>query len=69
MNKLQIEGEIIFEDRIRHTPSGLVVQRFKIEHQSLQKEANLDKQVGIKVDAVFINKQLSKEIQIGKKGC
>ena len=41
MNKLQIDGEIIFEDKIRHTPSGLVVQRFKIEHQSLQTEANL----------------------------
>ena len=63
-----IDGEIIFEDKIRHTPSGLVVQRFKIEHQSLQTEANLDKQVGIEVDAIFINKQLRKEIQIGKKG-
>ena len=68
MNKLQIDGEIIFEDQIRHTPSGLIVQRFKIKHESLQKEANLDKQVGIQVDAVFINKQLRKEIQIGKKG-
>jgi len=68
VNKLQIDGEIIFEDKIRHTPSGLVVQRFKIEHQSLQEEANLDKQVGIEVDAIFINKQLRKEIQIGKKG-
>jgi len=68
VNKLQIDGEIIFEDKIRHTPSGLVVQRFKIEHQSLQEEANLDKQVSIEVDAIFINKQLRKEIQIGKKG-
>ena len=68
MNKLQIDGEIIFEDKIRYTPSGLVVQRFKIEHQSLQEEANLDKQVSIEVDAIFINKQLRKEIQIGKKG-
>ena len=68
MNKLQIDGEIIFEEKIRHTPSGFVVQGFKIEHKSLQKEANLDKQVGIEVDAIFINKQLRKEIQIGKKG-
>ena len=68
MNKLQIDGEIIFEDKIRHTPSGLVVQRFKIEHQSLQEEANLDKQVSIELDAIFINKQVRKEIQIGKKG-
>ena len=68
MNKLQIDGEIIFEDKIRHTPSGLVVQRFKIEHHSLQEEANLDKQVRIEVDAIFINKQLRKEIQIRKKG-
>ena len=67
MNKLQIDGEIIFEDKIRHTPSGLVVQRFKIEHQSLKEEANLDKQVSIELDAIFINKQLRKEIQIGKK--
>ena len=68
MNKLQIDGEIIFEDQIRHTPSGLIVQRFKIEHKSVQKEANLDKQVGIEVDAIFINKQLRKEIKVGKKG-
>ena len=68
MNKLQIDGEIIFEEKIRYTPSGFVVQGFKIEHKSLQKEANLDKQVGIEVNAVFINKQLRKEIHIGKKG-
>ena len=68
MNKLQIDGEIIFEDQIRYTPSGLIVQRFKIKHKSLQKEADLDKQVGIEVEAIFINKQIRKEIQVGKKG-
>ena len=68
MNKLQIDGEIIFEDQIRHTPSGLIVQRFKLKHKSLQKEADLDKQVGIEVEAIFINKQIRKEIQVGKKG-
>ena len=68
MNKLQIDGEIIFEDQIRHTPSGLIVQRFKIKHKSLQKEANLDKQVGIEMEAIFINKEIRKEIQVGKKG-
>lgn len=68
MNKLQIDGEIIFEDQIRYTPSGLIVQRFKIKHKSLQKEANLDKQVGIEMEAIFINKQIRKEIQVGKKG-
>ena len=68
MNKLQIDGEIIFEDQIRHTPYGLIVQRFKIKHKSLQKEANLDKQVGIEMEAIFINKQIRKEIQVGKKG-
>jgi primosomal replication protein N len=44
------------------------VQRFKIEHQSLQEEVNLDKQVSVEVDAIFINQQLREEIQIGKKG-
>jgi primosomal replication protein N len=68
VNKFQIDGEIIFEDKIRHTPAGLTVQRFKIEHRSLQKEANLHKQVDVEVDAIFINKQLRKEIQSGKKG-
>jgi primosomal replication protein N len=68
VNKLQIDGEIIFEDQIRYTPSGLIVQRFKIKHKSLQKEANLDKQVGIEMEAIFINKQIRKEIQVGKKG-
>ncbi len=68
MNKLQIDGEIIFEDQIRYTPSGLIVQRFKIKHKSLQKEVDLDKQVGIEMEAIFINKQIRKEIQVGKKG-
>jgi len=68
VNNLQIDGEIIFEDQIRYTPSGLIVQRFKIKHKSLQKEANLDKQVGIEMEAIFINKQIRKEIQVGKKG-
>lgn len=68
MNKLQIYGEIIFEDQIRYTPSGLIVQRFKIKHKSLQKEVDLDKQVGIEMEAIFINKQIRKEIQVGKKG-
>ena len=44
------------------------MQRFKIKHKSLQKEANLDKQVGIEMEAIFINKQIRKEIQVGKKG-
>ncbi|MBT3826926.1 MAG: hypothetical protein HOF49_03735 [Nitrosomonadales bacterium] len=68
MNKLQIDGEITFEDQIRHTPSGLVVQRFKIKHKSLQEEANSKKQVGIEVEAIFINRDIRKEIQVGKKG-
>jgi primosomal replication protein N len=68
VNKLQIYGEIIFEDQIRYTPSGLIVQRFKIKHKSLQKEVDLDKQVDIEVEAIFINKQIRKEIQVGKKG-
>jgi len=28
----------------------------------------LDKQVGIEMEAIFINKQIRKEIQVGKKG-
>ena len=68
MNKLQIEGEILFEDKIRYTPSGLVVQSFKIGHKSFQQEANLKKDVSIELEAIFIDKHMRKEIQIGKKG-
>jgi len=46
----------------------LVVQRFKIKHKSLQEEANSKKQVGIEVEAIFINRDIRKEIQVGKKG-
>ncbi|MBT5166759.1 MAG: primosomal replication protein N [Nitrosomonadales bacterium] len=67
MNKLQIEGEILFEDKIRYTPSGLVVQSFKIGHKSFQKEANLKKDVSIELEAIFIDKHMRKEIQIGKQ--
>jgi len=60
VNKLQIEGEILFEDKIRYTPSGLVVQSFKIGHKSFQQEANLKKDVSIELEAIFIDKHMRK---------
>lgn len=65
MNKFQIDGEIILKNKIRYTPSGLIVQSFMIRHKSNQQEANLKKVVGIELEAVFINKEEKKEIQIG----
>jgi len=67
VNKFQIDGEIILKNKIRYTPSGLIVQSFMIRHKSNQQEANLKKVVGLELEAVFINKQEKKEIQIGNK--
>jgi len=67
VNRFQIDGEIILKNKIRYTPSGLIVQSFMIRHQSNQQEANLKKTVGIELEAIFINKQERKEIQIGNK--
>ncbi len=54
MNKFQIDGEIILKNKIRYTPSGLIVQSFMIRHKSNQQEANLKKVVGLELEAVFL---------------
>ena len=48
---------------MRHTPAGIPISRFVLEHQSLQSEADLKRQIRCQVFVIASGKQLQKTMK------
>jgi primosomal replication protein N len=51
-NRLELSGEIVAFDALRHTPAGIPLQTLVIRHVSTQSEAGMKRQVECEISAV-----------------
>ncbi len=54
MNKLKLSGSVVQCGEVRHTPAGIPVVELRIQHESLQVEANGQRQIRLVAEAVVI---------------
>lgn len=51
-NRLELSGEIVALDALRHTPAGIPLQTLVIRHASTQSEAGMRRRVECEIPAV-----------------
>ncbi len=52
MNAVELQGEVTEVEPLRHTPAGIPLLHFKLQHRSYQNEAGFSRQVECEVGAV-----------------
>lgn len=65
MNKLAISGSVVDIQALRYTPAGLPLLGFQLSHTSDLIEADLNRRVECKVNAVIIGELANTNIQLG----
>jgi primosomal replication protein N len=65
LNKLALKGVVIGLEPTRHTPAGLPVVSFVLQHASEQIEAGLKRKVECEVNAVAIGELAKQPILLG----
>lgn len=65
MNNLLLSGVVISIEPIRHTPAGIPLLNFVLQHASEQTEAGLKRKVECEVNAVAIGEIAKTNIQLG----
>lgn len=53
-NDVQLSGQVIGREALRHTPAGIPVLAFIVKHESTQLEGGASRQVGFEVDAMAV---------------
>ena len=67
MNTLVISGVVVQIEPIRHTPAGIPLLSFVLQHASEQLEAGYKRKVECEVRAVALGELTQINIQIGNK--
>jgi primosomal replication protein N len=53
-NKVLLRGRLVERDALRHTPAGIPIVNFRVEHESTQAEGGVARQVGCEMSAVAV---------------
>jgi len=56
-NRVSVSGRLIELDALRHTPGGMAVLRFRLQHDSSQKEAGGERKVSCEIAAVAFERE------------
>ena len=56
-NRVTIAGRLIELDALRHTPAGVPVLKFRLQHDSLQTEAGGERKVSCEIAAVAFERE------------
>ena len=56
-NRVTVAGRLIERDALRHTPGGVAVLKFRLQHDSLQMEAGGARKVSCEVAAVAFERE------------
>ena len=54
MNRVKISGVVLQCGDVRYTPAGIPIVELRIQHESLQIEADMQRQIKLEADAVVI---------------
>jgi primosomal replication protein N len=66
-NRVTIAGRLIELDALRHTPAGVAVLKFRLQHDSSQMEAGGERKVSCEVAAVAFERE-AKLLAVAKLG-
>lgn len=66
-NRVTISGRLIELDALRHTPAGVAVLKFRLQHDSSQTEAGGERKVSCEVAAVAFERE-AKLLAVAKLG-
>ena len=56
-NRVTVSGRLIELDALRHTPAGVSVMRFRLQHDSKQTEAGAERKVSCEIAAVAFERE------------
>ena len=56
-NRVTVSGRLIELDALRHTPAGVPVVKFRLQHDSLQTEAGGERKVSCEIAAVAFERE------------
>ena len=56
-NRVTVSGRLIELDALRHTPGGVAVMKFRIQHDSTQMEAGAARKVSCEIAAVAFERE------------
>ena len=56
-NRVVMRGRLIELDILRHTPGGVPILKFRIEHESIQTEGRASRRVSCEVAAVAFDRE------------
>lgn len=56
-NRVTVSGRLIELDALRHTPGGVPVVKFRLQHDSTQAEAGAERKVSCEIAAVAFERE------------
>jgi len=56
-NRVTVSGRLIELDVLRHTPAGVAVMQFRLQHDSTQLEAGAERKVSCEIAAVAFERE------------
>jgi primosomal replication protein N len=56
-NRVTVSGRLIEQDALRHTPAGVPVMKFRLQHDSTQTEAGAARKVSCEIGAVAFERE------------
>jgi len=56
-NRVTVSGRLIELDALRHTPAGVPVMKFRLQHESTQTEAGAVRKVSCEIAAVAFERE------------
>jgi primosomal replication protein N len=69
VNEVQLSGQVVGREALRHTPAGIPILTFIVKHESAQVEGGVSRQVGFEVEAMAVGDtaQRMDALQTGRK--
>jgi primosomal replication protein N len=56
-NRITVSGRIVELDALRHTPGGVPIMKFRLQHDSTQSEAGAERKVSCEIEAVAFERE------------
>ena len=63
-----LAGTICKAPETRHTPAGIPLTRFTIEHRSCQQEADMEREAYCKIIVIAAGKKMAKQVECLSEG-
>jgi primosomal replication protein N len=68
-NRVELCGDVIEREALRHTPAGIPILALRVQHESTQIEGGLHRQVKFEIDAMAVGEtaQRMDAVRLGQR--